>query len=204
MATNIKLKAREENLSEANIKKVIVLFEAEKPITKKLACEILCISYNVKRLDSIILKFKEQAEYRDKQMKANRGKIATKDEIEYAIKQYMRGEPVAQIAKDLYRGPSFISNILDTYDVPRRPRQQDYNRPELIPDAAVRTEFAVGEKVYSARYDSMAIIKSEAKTSAGEHVYSIYLSDEKWNMYAYQPASELASLECLTKLGIIV
>lgn len=205
---NIKLAKQEENLSEANIKKVIAGLEPEtgKPITKKLACEMLCISYNVKRLDTIITKYKEQAAFREKKMSENRGTPATTDEIQYCVKQYMRGDSVAQIARDLFRGVSFVNNVLECNDVPRRPRQQDYNKPELIPESSIRLQFAVGEKVYSARYDSIAVIKAEfIGGKSPEKVYSIYLSDEKWNMYAYQPASELASLETITKkLGIVL
>ncbi len=202
---NIKLGKQEENLTEANIKRVIGLMEPEsgKPITKTLACQILCISYNVTRLDKIISKFKEQEEFRARKNKENRGKPATNDEISYIIKEYMHGSPITQISKDLFRGIQFIKSVLDSHDVPHKPRVQDYFRPELVPDSASRTEFAIGEKVYSARYDSLAQIKNLfPKKSDGENVYSILLLDEKWNMYAYQPASELASLDEITKLGI--
>lgn len=206
MATksNIKLSKQEENLSDTNIKKVIAGLEPEtgKPITKTLACQILCISYNVKRLDSIVTKFKDQLLYRETQMKAKRGTPATKDDIEYIIKQYMRGESVAQIAKDLYRGTQLVNSVLESNEVPKRPRQQDYFRPELIPDSSIRKEFEIGEKVYSARYDSLAVIKGVLADAQGEKVYSIYLVDDAWQMWAYQPASELASLDNLKKIGI--
>lgn len=205
MATNIKLSKQEENLTDANIKKVIALLypETGKSITKTLACQILCISYNVSRLDKIITKFKESEEFRERKSKENRGKPATKDEIDYTIKEYMHGTPVSQISKSLFRGPQFINSILDSHDVPRKPRVQDYFRPELIPDNTVRSEFAIGEKVYSARYDSLALIKALFPQKPGqEKVYSIHLLDEKWNMFAYQPASELASLEPLSAMGI--
>jgi hypothetical protein len=207
MATknNIKLGKQEENLSEANIKKVIGLLEPEtgKPITKTLACQMLCISYNVKRLDTLITKYKDAQIFKARMAKEKRGTPATKDEIEYTIRQYMRGDPIAQISKDLFRSPQFLHLILDSHDVPRRPRVQDYFRPELVPESAVRESFEIGEKVYSARYDSLALIKNLfPKKSGGENVYSIHLLDEKWNMFAYQPASELASLESITKLGV--
>lgn len=208
MATKsqIRMSKQEENLTDTNIKKVLLLLEPEegKPITKTLACQILCISYNVKRLDSILTRFKEQLEFRDRQMKANRGKPATPDEVSYIVRQYMRGDPVAQISKELFRGTQFVNAILELHDVPVKPRVQDYFRPELVPESASRKEFAIGERVYSARYDTLAIIKSETKMIAGDKVYSIYLSDDKWQMWAYQPASELASLDCITKLGIIL
>lgn len=205
MAANIKLSKQEENLTESNIKRVIGLLypETGKGITKTLACQHLCISYNVSRLDKIITKFKEQEEFRARKNKENRGKPATKEEVDYTIKEYMHGTPIAQISKDLFRGTQFINAILDSHDVPRKPRVQDYFRPELIPDSAIRKEFAIGEKVYSARYDSLALIKNLfPNKSNGENVYSVHLLDEKWNMFAYQPASELASLELLAKIGI--
>lgn len=211
MATksNIKMSKQEENLSETNIKKVIAALEpAEdsklKPITKTLACQMLCISYNVKRLDTIIAKFKENAEFRDRQMKAKRGTPATNDEIAYTIRQYMRGDPVAQISRELFRGVAFINSILESNDVPKRPNTQNYFKPELIPEGSIRTAFSIDEIVYSTRYDSLAKIKRQAPSAQGENVYAIYLLDEKWNMNAYQPASELASLDSIKKLGINV
>ncbi len=207
MATNnIKMARQEESLSDTNIKKVIGMLEptdGSKPCTKTLACATLCISYNVARLDKLINKFKEDQAFRERKMKENRGKPATQDEIQYAIKEYMHGNSVTQIARELFRGVGFINNILESHDVPVRPRVQDYFRPELIPEGSVRTWYEIGEKVYSARYDSLAMIKSVlSQKHDGENVYSIYLMDECWNMYAYQPASELASLESLTKMGI--
>jgi hypothetical protein len=205
MATNIKLSKQEENLTDANVKKVISLLEptSGKAITKTLACQILCISYNVSRLDKIITKYKEAVAFRERKNKENRGKPATKDEIDYTIKEYMHGSPISKISRELFRSPQFLHIILESHDIPVKPRVQDYFRPELVPESAMRTEFAIGEKVYSARYDSLAQIKMLfPKQSNGENVYSIHLLDEKWNMFAYQPASELASLEAITKLGI--
>jgi hypothetical protein len=201
MATNIKLGKQEENLSEANIQKVIELLEAEKSITKKLACELLCISYNTTRLATIIEKYKTAIEFRNKRKAEKRGTPATKDEIEYTIKEYMTGSPVSSISAELFRGPTFIAQILENHNVPRRPASQDYFKPELIPDSAVRTEFSIGEKVYSARYDSLARIERLVEHKS-EKVYAILLLDDKWKMNAYQPASELASLQHLTAMGI--
>ncbi len=201
---NIKLKPIEENLSDLNMKKVISLMfpETGKAITKKLACEILCISYNVARLDKLITTFKEREAFRDKKLAENKGKPATSDEVKYVIKEYIRGESITQIAKDLFRGISFVHNVLEANEVPKKPRTQDYFKPELIPDSAVRKEFKVDEIVYSARYDSLAKIKWPSKPVNGENVYNVFLLDEKWKQHAYQPASELASLDKLKELGI--
>jgi hypothetical protein len=59
--TKSKIKVKEhENLSEANIKRVIELLEAEKPIPKKDAYAILNISPNPTRLAKIIENYKEE------------------------------------------------------------------------------------------------------------------------------------------------
>ncbi len=202
MATSIKIGKAEENLSEANIQKVIGLLEGEKPITKKLACELLCISYNTTRLGTIIEKHKAAVEFRAKKRAEKRGTPATPDEITYAIKEYLSGATVSSICESLFRSPQFVHSIMEQYGVPRRPATQDYFKPELIPESAVRTEFKDLEKVYSTRYDSLARIDRLVQVVRGENVYAITLLDEKWRMNAYQPASELASLEHITKLGI--
>lgn len=205
MATTIKLAKQEENLTDANIKKVIGLLAGsatEKPITKTLACQILCINYNVKRLDTILTSFKEKQELRTRKMSENRGKPATKEDVSYVAREYLSGVPVSQIAKDLFRGVTFVKNILEDYHVPTKPKTQDYFNPEMIPDALVATEFEIGEKVYSARYDSLAIVKWESAKVGGERVYNIFLLDEKWMQHAYQPASELAKLAPLREAGI--
>lgn len=203
MATSIKIGKAEENLSEANMEKVIALLEAEKPITKKLACELLCISYNTTRLGTLIETYKRKVEHRNARRAEKRGTAATQEEIQYTISEYMSGTPVSSIADSMYRGPSFVNSIITKYEVPVKPKSQDYFKPELIPEAAVRTEFAISEKVYSARYDSLARIEALfQKSKEGENVYRILLLDEKWKQSAYQPASELASLEHITKLGV--
>ena len=203
---NIKLKPIEENLSDLNMKKVISLMfpETGKPITKKLACEILCISYNVARLDKLIQTFKDREAFREKKMSENKGKPATSDEIKYIVKEYIKGESITQIAKDLFRGVSFVNTVLEVNDIPRKPRTQDYFKPELIPESAIRSEFKVDEIVYSARYDSLAKIKWESKMVGGEKVYNIFLLDEKWQQHAYQPVSELASLDKFKELGVVL
>lgn len=197
----IKVKPATENLTEANLEKVIKLLEQEKPITKKAACEILGIAYNTTRLGTLIEKHKNIVEHRAKRRKEKLGKPADPDEIQYVIKEYLNGASIAAISQDLYRGATFIHNILEANAVPVRQRTQNYFKPELIPEPATRNEFALGEKVWSARYDSLARVDFLVEDKS-EKVYRIYLLDEKWQMNAYQPASELASLEHLIAIGV--
>lgn len=195
----------DERLEAANIEKVIALLEpAEgKPITKKLACELLNIAYNTARLGTLIEKYKEKKAVEAKLRAERRGKPASMDDIQYVIKEYLNGEAVSNIANSLYRSAGFVHRILEDYSVPIRSSSHDYFRPTLIPEAAMRETFNVGELVYSARYDSTARIEGTyTSPKTGEVSYRIWLLREKWLQFAFQPAEELASLEHLIKLGV--
>jgi hypothetical protein len=190
-----------EKLDSNNIERVLKLLSAVPPITKKAACEILNIAYNTTRLDKILEKHRESQE-RDKRLRAQkRGMPATKDEISYIAKYYLNGESVEKISESLHRPSTFVTQVLNTYNIPRRQRKHDYFKPELIPEDCVRTQFSIGEKVYSARYDSLCTIEAEVPHHL-EKVYRIWLVSDRWQQYAMQPASELASLQHLKEYGI--
>lgn len=193
-----------ELLDDTSIEKVIKLLEPEegKAISKKDACAILNISYNTTRLGTIIDKYKEKKEKQAQRRAANRGKPATKDEVIFAIQAYLEGSPIDSICQSLARGAQFVHNILEEYAVPIRASSQDYFKPMLIPDGAVRETFNKGEMVYSARYDSVAKVEGEFRDQKGQVAYRIWLVRDKWKEFAYQPSEELASLEHLIKLGI--
>ena len=194
----------EELMTEANIIRVIKLLEPEegKAITKKDACQILGMAYNTTRLNTIIEEYK-QKQVRIAQRKAElRGKAATQDEIVFIISEYLNGETVDSISKSTYRSPGFVKTILENNDVPIRQTSHDYFNPALIPDGATRDRFQVGEVVYSARYDSIAVIETEQKDSRYGWIYRVWLLAEKWKQSAYQESYELASLEHLRKIGV--
>jgi hypothetical protein len=202
MAT--KAKNESERLEEVYFERVIAGFEATPKMTKKDACQILGIAYNTTRLDSLIQKYKEKKERDASRRAALRGKPATQDEISYVIQEYLEGATVDAISKSIYRGPTFIKAILEKYDVPVRQNSHDYFKPELIPDGATRTRFAVGEIVYSARYDSTARIDAEQFDERYGWIYRVWLLAEKWKQSAYTEAYELASLEHIRNMGIKV
>lgn len=177
--------------------------EAEKPITKKQACEVLNIAYNTTRLGQIIEKHKEKQE-RDRQRRAEkRGKPASEDEIKFTVSSYLEGATVEHISDTIHRSSSFVNNVLEKYSVPIRSRAHNYLKPQLIPDGAVRDRFKVGETVYSARYDSTARIEKELFQN-NQWVYRVWLLSDRWQQYAYQEACELASLEHLKEVGVNV
>ena len=205
MATRKKSELEQELCTDANLAKVIKLLEqpeeGKKAITKKEACSIIGIAYNTTRLGTLIEAYKAKVERTAKRKAELRGKAATAEEVAYVIQEYIKGATVDSISTDTFRGATFIKAILEKYSVPLRKPGDCYNNPEMIPDAAVRTEFAVGEIVWSARYQSLARVDSEFPRG-DEKVYRCWLLAEKWYQNCYQPASELASLEHLKELGV--
>lgn len=203
MATR-KTRAEIERLDDASMEKVISALEQEKPITKKAACDMLAIAYNTTRLGTLIEKYKE-SKARDAARRANlRGKPASSEEITYTIQEYLEGSTIDALTKSTFRPANFIKHILEKHSVPIRATSHDYFKPELIPEGAMRDRFSIGEKVYSARYDSMANIEAEQPHKSEGWVYRIWLLSYKWLQYANQPANELASLEHLRALGVRV
>jgi len=194
-----------EKLDAANLEKVISLLEPTegKPISKKDACAMLCIAYNTTRLGTLIEKHKEKKAATQARRAALRGKPATPQEIQFIISSYLEGETVSGLAERSYRSAGFINQILESHAVPMRAKAHDYFRPELIPEAAMQDRFKLEEVVYSARYDSVAKIKSEL-FQKGQWVYCVWLMSDRWQQFAYQEAAELASLQHLRKLGVQV
>lgn len=209
MATKKRTGLEEEKMTDANISRVIELLDPKaedaKPITKKLACELLGMTYNTKRLDQVLQEYKDRKAKERERRAAKRGTPATSDEVQYVIQDYINGETIDSISKSLYRSAQFVKAVLEKYAVPIRSQKHDYFKPELLPEEAVRERFSVGEVVYSARYDSAAVVEAEMELSVKHGwVYRLWLKDEKWSQYCYQPACELASLAHLAELGIKV
>lgn len=197
-------KNEDERLDDAHMDRVIAGLEPEegKPITKKEACAILGISYNVTRLGALIEKYKEGKIRNAARRAALRGKPATPDEITFVIQGYLEGETIDALNNSIFRSAGFVKSILEKYSVPIRATAHDYFRPELIPEDASRERFAIGERVYSARYDSMATIEKESTHGTYGYAYRVWLSGEKWMQYANCEACELASLAHLRELGV--
>lgn len=198
MATK-RVKNEDERLDDAHMEHVIKMLEqpveGTKAWTKKECCAYLGIAYNTTRLGSLIEKYKERKAADAARRAEKRGKPATDGEISYIIQTYLEGGTIDGISTALYRSASFVRGILDNFAVPIRQSGHSYFRPGVVPDEAMKDRFAVGELVYSMRYDSLARVRSEWKPG----VYCLYLLSEKQQQFCYQPAEELASLEHLKK-----
>lgn len=207
MARTRKASIDNDKITDTNIARVIQLLNptpesGEKAITKKTACEILGMAYNTTRLSSLISQYEERTA-RDKAKRAEkRGKPASNEEVGYAIKEYLEGQPIDYIAKSLYRGTTFVKAILEKNSVPIRQNSHNYFKPELIPEGAVKDKFMVGEIAYSAKYDSTARIEKEYDHKVYGKIYRVWLVSDNWLQFAYTPACELASLQHLKEFGI--
>ena len=170
-----------KNLDEVNIERVLNSLEAEKPVTKKEACEMLNIAYNTTRLSKIITEFKEKRTYRRHRMDQNKGKIATSDEINEIVMNYLVGMNYAEIARSMYRSPTFVKNVVDRVGVPTKVA---LGEEFIVPDECVKYEFEVGEWVWfndnhpDARGGKAGKIVKEVSSKRGkEGEYKVYHID---------------------------
>ena len=201
-------KKEHEKLTQENIRHVIELLSREKPITKKEACQILNITYNTTRLNSIIQDFEDKLNFRAKRKAQLKGKPASKDEIKSAIQSYLRGESVSEISQGMYRSAGFIRAILDRVGVPTRPVAIEERKGcAFLPDQCVAEEFTEGERVWSAFYHAPAIVGKQYEDPMYEEkyagkCYSIYILEESesLNVGGYHGASIAYDLGKLTHL----
>lgn len=188
-----------EKLDDATLGRVVSLLEAEKPITKKAACETLNISYNTTRLNKIIQEYKDKLEYRKKRYDSNKGKSFSDLEIKELVTDYLNGDSVAKIADNLYRSSHVIKRKIQELHLPERHKSPSYWKPDIIPDEAMSEDFEPGELVWAARYNAVAEIRQKKKGS--DYYYSIWVFG-KHNEFAYQPWWELGKLDIVKKFAL--
>ena len=183
-----------EDLSDATKEKVIALLEADKPITKKAACEILNITYNTTRLKNIIEEYKEDKEFRKNMRKKMRNQPIDTLTAKQIVSGYLSGNSLQSLSDESYRSINVIKNILSKYHIPIRNRSVDYFHPVFIEnDEAIKTNYEIGDLVYSARYDTPATIMSCNDTVKYGMVYKLQIHGDK-RRQVNQPYYELADL----------
>jgi hypothetical protein len=171
-------KQEHELLSDANIAKVIGLLEAEKPITKKEAYELLNIKPNPTRLANIIGEYLEKVENEKKRRAENRGKPASDFEVTDIVASYLAGDGIKEIADRLYRSADFVKKLIDRVGVPSAGTGEDYWNFTPLPEQCVAEEFEDGEFVWSSRHGRVAEIIRENGTSSNGipcKVYQIFV-----------------------------
>lgn len=195
----------EENLSKENLKLVLAGLRSEdKPITKKRACEMLGINYNVARLDKLIVTFEETEARRKKLKTAKLGTAITPDEYNEIANSYLEGVAMSEISESIFRGLALVNTAVEEMGLPKRVSGPSYFRAELIPEMSCKTTFEKGEKVWAVRYQSMAVVDAALAldTATGSVVYRIWVVDQTYKHYAYQAAYDLASLDHLKSFGV--
>ncbi len=173
----IKTKAHEK-LDEANIERVLYSLEAEKPITKKEACEMLNIAYNTTRLSKILIEYKEDRKYRRHRMDQNRGKAASSDELSEIVMNYLIGMTYTEISRKMFRSPTFVKNVINRVGVPTKVA---LGEEFIVPDECVKYEFKEGEWVWfndnhtDARVGKAGKISKESTSKKGKQEgYKVY------------------------------
>jgi len=219
MAGKTGIKKKEgENLSDANIDKVIALLRQENPIKKKEACELLNIAYNTTRLAKIIEQHEEQKAEEKRRRDANRGKPVAEHEKSLIISWALAGESVSEIAKQLYRSIASVKQTIAEIGIPEK--GESYWRPALIPEQCLAEEFKTGQLVWLAQMNQIGVI-TEKPPSIGSktgqlfyQVYAFYRLEEDspffrncragdWaGTYGHYAVSEIGSLEHLKKYGV--
>lgn len=176
----IKAKAHEK-LDDSNVERVLDYLQAEQPVTKKQACEMLNIAYNTTRLNNILTEFKEKRDYRRNRMDQNKGKIATSTDIKEVVMNYLMGMNFAEISRQMYRSPTFIKNIVDRVGVPTKVAMGE---EFIVPDECVKYEFDEGEWIWfndsrpDIRGGKAGRIRKEVNSKRGEEGgYKVYQID---------------------------
>lgn len=183
-----------ENLSKDNILKVISLLEGDNPVTKKVACEMLNISYNTTRLAKIIQEYKDSESIAEKLRKELRGKPISIKEKREIINKILSGESLSAVSESTFRSINVIKNVLKYYNIPVRLNAHNYFNPIFLEDNSWKDEYNSGDLVFSARYNRpCTVVKLYNTNSFHGNVYSVEFHGVD-RFYAYQPAYELADL----------
>lgn len=191
MGTRIR-KKEGENLSDTQLGKVFNLLNAETPITKKKACELLNISYNTTRLNNIMQSYEERRDFAEKRRKKLRNTVLTDSDISFIISSYLDGLSLSEISERVFRSTGIVKRTLVKYNIPLRSSKISYFNPIFLPDNSIKEDYNKNDLVYSARYNQPAKIQSLYKEDDISKIYRIWLFQDM--QYAYQPHYELGSL----------
>lgn len=185
----VRAKAHEKISDPVILQSVIDGLNQEKPITKKVACEMLNIAYNTSRLDKILDAYLDKVERQTRRRKELRSKPVTGEEKRDIINSYLSGEALAQISDDTFRSINVIKNVLRNNNVPLRDPGANYFNPIFLDDDSTADDYVEGDLVYSARYNCPAYIRRRVS----DGVWSIWTTGDHAQQ-AVQPFYELADL----------
>ena len=189
MAKSIKIKVGEK-LDEANVRAVIKALKADKPISKKEACNMLNITYNTTRLKNIIEDLEAKIVFRRKQRAAVRKTEVSTMDKQSIVQSFVAGDALGEIVKNSYRSLKVVKDILAAYSLPFRAVADSR---VLIEEEQTSSNYSKGDLVWSAKYNAYAEIVKRLGDNEEGAVYHIYiLGDNGQN--AAQPFFELIDL----------
>jgi len=183
-----------ERLDRDSVKEVHTLLSADKPISKKVACAKLNISYNTTRLAKIIDEYLDNLAYSKKMRNSLRSKPITKEEASTIVASYLDNDSLSYISETTFRSVAKIKYVLEQYNIPLRGDSDCYTNPPMIMDSALTKDYKEGDLVYVVKYDSPAYIRKLIQVHA-EHgnVYGMYLVGTR-RMNVSQPWYELSDM----------
>lgn len=149
-------KAATTEIPEAKIRQVIWMLKTGK--TKKACCEHLGISYNTKKLDSIIEEFHSKLEREAALKKAAKTKVFTQEEKRAIADAYLNGETQTSLAQTYFISPQKLKTILIEMNVPIRGRGKNSEAKvdHIVQDLEVR--FKRGDRVFVSKYNCFGVI----------------------------------------------
>ena len=158
-------------IDEAKIRQVKWMLKKGK--SKKDCCLHLGISYNTKRLDTIIKDFDDRL-VREKELRAKaKNKVFSDDDKKAIAEEYLSGDPISRIAERYYISAVRVKKFLIEKNVPLRAKGK--NKPADVTHVVqdLDTKFRVGDKVFVPSKNMFAT------------VHQVY--DEDWIDYYSQP-----------------
>lgn len=188
-----------EDFSDSNLERVIASLNSSEPITKKTACEMLNISYNTKRLNTIIQNYKERKENEKLQRKRMRSVAIQDHEKVEIISDYLAGASLSEISANTFRSINVIKRVLRNNNVPLRDSSNTYLNPAFVEESA--DDYKPDDLVYAARYGTAAYIVQEVEDRKDYKVYRIYLLGD-YERNAIQASYDLADLRKIQKIGV--
>lgn len=148
---------------------VIAAVQADKPITKKAACEMLGIAYNTTRLDTLIQEYYDNLERVKLRKQQTRKEAVTQELVQEWARDYLvNGMPINEIAEYAYRTPLLIKTWLERFGALLPKTSPNPLNPDYVPDACRSDDFEEGELVYVNGYCSFGIIKKEITSKSAE------------------------------------
>jgi hypothetical protein len=178
-----------KEFTEVALKQVYDLMNGSSPITKKRACEILGISYNTSRLDSILSEYREKQERQRELRKKKRGTLVSDQDKKFIIEEYLNGTTMKEITDTIYRSEAAVKLVLIGCKVPLR--CSDSDELDLSKYVAPTKVYEKGNLVYVPAYKAIGSIDHIVKEEP--LVYCIWLGNPH-NMFCMQGHSSLIDL----------